>query len=257
MINLTLVQSNIIWEDIDANLKSISGMLGSIAEPTDIILLPELFTTGFTMRSRDLAEPMEGRTMAWMSEKAVELKFSIAGSIIVKEGGNYFNRLIWMEEGGSYQFYDKRHLFRMSGEEQHYSRGGDVLLVDFRGTRIMPLICYDLRFPVWSRNRHNYDILVYIANWPAPRKEVWETLLKARAIENLAYVIGINRIGKDGMGIEYSGDTMAFDARGRKIASMGTSEAGLRNLRLSTAELNDFREKFPAWKDADTFTMDT
>lgn len=256
MINLSLIQPDIIWEDIEANLESISELLKGIVEPSDIVLLPELFTTGFTMRSRELAEPMEGRTMKWMSEKAAELKCSIAGSIIISEGGNYFNRLIWMEEGGRYHCYDKRHLFRMSGEQQHYSRGGDALIVDFRGTRIMPLICYDLRFPVWSRNRHNYDILVYIANWPAPRKEVWETLLKARAIENLAYAIGINRVGKDGMGIEYSGDTMAFDARGRKIAYMGAGEAGLQNLRLSTEELHDFREKFPAWRDADPFTLD-
>jgi predicted amidohydrolase len=256
MINLTLIQPDIVWEDIEANLESLSGLMKGIVGPCDIVLLPELFTTGFTMRSRQLAEPMEGRTMEWMSGKAAELKCSIAGSIIITEDGHYFNRLIWMEEGGRYQCCDKRHLFRMSGEQQHYSRGGDVLVVDFRGTRIMPLICYDLRFPVWSRNRHHYDILVYIANWPAPRNEVWETLLKARAIENLAYVIGINRVGKDGMGIEYSGDTMAFDARGRKIASMGSGEAGLQNLRLSIGELHDFREKFPAWRDADPFSLD-
>ena len=255
MINITMIQPDIIWEDPEANLDAVSGMLKRIGRPTDIILLPELFTTGFTMRSKDLCEPMEGRTMEWMAAKAAEMKCSLAGSIIIREGEDHFNRLIWMEEGGHYHCYDKRHLFRMSGENRHYSKGSEALIVESRGFRIMPLICYDLRFPVWSRNRHNYDILIYIANWPAPREDVWRTLLRARAIENQAYVIGINRVGKDGMGIEYRGGTMAFDARGRKLAALEPAKAGLQTIRLSAGELHDFRKKFPVWRDSDPFTL--
>jgi omega-amidase len=255
MISIAMIQPDIVWESVEPNLRAFTRILRGIGEPVDVIFLPELFTTGFTMRSRELCEPMEGRTMEWMAAMSGELKSSIAGSIIIQEGDGYFNRLIWMQKDGKYRFYDKRHLFRMSGEDEHYTKGGQRVIVREGEFRFLPLICYDLRFPVWSRNRNDYDVLVYLANWPAPRKDVWSSLLKARAIENQAFVIGVNRVGKDGMGIEYSGDSLAFNAKGRRIASLGTERAGTRIVRLNLNDLNAFREKFPAWRDADLFTL--
>ena len=208
------------------------------------------------MRSRDLAEPMEGKTMSWMAAKAKQLHCNLAGSIIIGDRGKFFNRLIWMQQGSRYHYYDKRHLFRMSGENEHYAKGSGQVIIKVGEFRFRPLVCYDLRFPVWSRNRRDYDALVYIANWPAPRRDVWSTLLKARAIENQAYSIGVNRVGKDGMGIEYRGDTMAFDAKGTKIASLEPDKPGIQIIRLSLEDLNVFRDKFPAWRDADPFTLE-
>ena len=184
MLSIALVQPDIIWEDADANLDMYTGILDGIAEPVDVIFMPELFTTGFTMRSSDLAEPMEGKTMTWMASQAEQLKCDLVGSVIIGYQGDFFNRLIWMKQDNDYRYYDKRHLFRMSGEDEHFAQGGSPMTTQVRGVRFRPLICYDLRFPVWSRNRQDYDVLVYIANWPAPRRDVWKTLLKARAIEN-------------------------------------------------------------------------
>ncbi len=256
MIDIGLIQSDIVWEDVDTNLDALSGMLENLGSTADLILLPELFTTGFTMRSREFAEPMEGKTMAWMAGHAGRLNCPVAGSIIVTEGGRYYNRLIWMEPGGRYHLYDKRHLYRMSGENEHYSRGNGRLIVEAKGFRFRPLICYDLRFPVWSRNRQDYDVLVYIANWPEPRKDVWRTLLKARAIENQSYVMGLNRVGKDGMGIAYRGDSLVFDAKGNELVTLPLNKPFSEMVRLSREELLRFRERFPAWKDADSFCMD-
>ena len=252
---LTLIQPDIIWENPSANMEAYTRMFNSIENQVDVILLPELFSTGFTMQSQDLAEPMEGTTMKWMSAQASHLRCDLAGSLIIMENGNYYNRLIWMRQDGSYGYYDKRHLFRMSGENEHYSHGSKPLIVEVKGFRIKPLVCYDLRFPVWSRNRQDYDILIYLANWPAPRRDVWLALLKARAIENQAYLIGVNRVGKDGMGIEYHGDTMALDAKGQIIASIEPGKPGLQTINLSLEKLTAFRKKFPVWKDADLFTL--
>jgi omega-amidase len=252
---LTLIQPDIIWENPSANMEAYTRMFNSIENQVDVILLPELFSTGFTMQTRDLAEPMEGTTMKWMSAQASHLRCDLAGSLIIMENGNYYNRLIWMRQDGSYGYYDKRHLFRMSGENEYYSHGSKPLIVEVKGFRIKPLVCYDLRFPVWSRNRQDYDILIYHANWPAPRRDVWLALLKARAIENQTYLIGVNRVGKDGMGIEYHGDTMALDAKGQIIASIEPGRPGLQTINLSLEKLTAFRKKFPVWKDADLFTL--
>lgn len=252
---VTLIQPDIIWEDPSSNIEAYTRLLNTIESRVDAILLPELFTTGFTMRSRDLAETMEGTTMKWMSVQATRLRCDLAGSIIISENGNCFNRLIWMRKDGSYGYYDKRHLFRMSGEHEHYSQGSKPIIIEAKGFRIKPLVCYDLRFPVWSRNRQDYDILIYLANWPAPRRDVWLALLKARAIENQAYTIGVNRVGKDGMGIEYLGDTMALDAKGQILTSMEPGIPGLQTIHLSLEILSAFRKKFPVWKDADSFTL--
>lgn len=256
MIKITLVQHDISWEDPEANLESFTAILSGMEERPDLVLLPELFSTGFTMKSLELAEPMDGPAVKWMAGIALEYGISLAGSLIIAEGGKYYNRLIWMQADGRFHHYDKRHLFRMSGEEKHYSPGNRPLSVELNGFRFRPLICYDLRFPVWSRNRQDYDVLIYLANWPAPRRDVWNTLLKARALENQAFTIGVNRIGKDGMGILYSGETQAYDAKGKQLAYMGPGKAGTISLDLSLEELNAFRRKFPVWKDADAFRID-
>ncbi len=255
MISIGIVQQDIIWEDVEANLNSISGILENAGESLDLILLPELFTTGFTMRTGNLAEPMEGKTMTWMASNAGRFKCHIAGSIIIEEDGEYHNRMIWMQPDRNYRFYDKRHLFRMSGEHESYSAGREPLILDLKGFRFRPLICYDLRFPVWSRNRQDYDVLIYIANWPAARRDVWRTLLKARAIENQSYVIGVNRVGKDGTGIHYHGDTLVFDARGQVLVSLPPGKPMFQTVWLSLEDLQEFRAKFPAWQDADPFTL--
>lgn len=256
MLTIALIQPDIIWEDVDANLDSITRLLESIQEPVDVIFMPELFTTGFSMQSRNLAEPMGGKTMDWMAAKSDQLHCDLAGSIIIEDNGKFFNRMIWMQQGKLYHYYDKRHLFRMSGENEHYAQGRAPVIIEVRGFRFRPLVCYDLRFPVWSRNRQDYDVLVYIANWPASRKDVWMALLRARAIENQAYTIGVNRVGKDGMGIRYSGDTVVFDAKGNELASLEPDKPGIQIIRLSLEELNAFRSKFPAWRDADPFTLE-
>ena len=256
MIAVTLVQPDINWENVDANLARYVAIFESFHEPVDVVFLPELFSTGFTMRSRDLAEPMDGRTMEWMAEQAYKYKCNLAGSVIIRESGNFYNRLIWMRQDASYHYYDKRHLFRMSGEHEHYSPGEKPLVVELKGFRFRPLVCYDLRFPVWSRNQGDYDVLVYIANWPSQRREVWNTLLKARALENQAYTIGVNRVGQDGMGIEYNGETMAFDAKGNQLTCLEPGFKGFKTIQLSLERLNAFREKFPVWRDADPFRFD-
>ncbi len=256
MMNIALIQPDTIWEDVEANLRAFERLLKHIQDPVDVILLPELFTTGFTMRTRDLCEPMKGRTGEWLAEKAADMECSLAGSIIIEERGKYYNRLLWVRSDGGVEFYDKRHLFRMSGENDHYTRGNQRVIIRQGGCRFLTVICYDLRFPVWCRNRNDYDVLICLANWPALRKDVWASLLKARAIENQAFVVGVNRIGKDGMGIQYHGDSMVFNAKGQRMGFLGSGKHGCQVISLDVEEQNEFREKFPAWKDADDFTLD-
>lgn len=254
-LKLALIQPDIIWEDIDANLNALSKKLEGIGEEVDAVILPELFATGFTMRSRELAEGIDGKSISWMHKASDRYKCVIAGSLIIGHQDGYFNRFIWMEPGGRITTYDKRHLFSISGEDEHYTRGESNTITDINTFRIRPQVCYDLRFPVWSRNTGAYDLLLYVANWPAVRRDVWISLLKARAIENQAFVIGVNRVGRDGMGIEYSGDSLAYNAKGQIIASLPVSEEGTQVVHLSKQDLIDFRQKFPVWKDADGFEI--
>ncbi|KPL12222.1 MAG: hypothetical protein AMS23_04660 [Bacteroides sp. SM1_62] len=254
-LKLAIVQPDIIWEDIDANLHALSIKLEGIEADVDAVILPELFTTGFTMRSRELAEGMDGKSISWMQMTSDRYGCVIAGSLIIGHQDTYFNRFIWMEPGGRITMYDKRHLFSISGEDEHYSCGQSNTITEINTFRVRPLICYDLRFPVWSRNTGAYDLLLYVANWPAVRRDVWISLLKARAIENQAFVIGVNRVGRDGMGIEYSGDSLAYNAKGQIIASLPVREEGVKVVDLSLQELMEFRQKFPVWKDADEFEI--
>jgi len=254
-LKLALIQPDILWEDIDANLNALSRKLEGLVENVDVVLLPEMFATGFTMRSRDLAESMEGKSVSWMQMASDRYSCSIAGSLIIRHGESYFNRFIWMQPGGRMATYDKRHLFSISGEDEHYTRGDSNTVIEINTFRIMPQVCYDLRFPVWSRNTGTYDLLLYVANWPAVRRDVWISLLKARAIENQAFVIGINRVGRDGMGIDYAGDSLAYNAKGQIIASLPVGEEGIQVVHILMQELRDFRQKFPVWKDADGFEI--
>lgn len=251
-LNITLVQPGIIWEDPQVNLERYSEMLAPV-EQTDIIILPEMFTTGFSMQPEKLKENMDGPSVQWMKILAGEKDAAVVGSLIIEGNGNVFNRLVWVFHDGKTKIYDKRHLFTMGEENQHYSAGTEKLIVEYKGWRFCPLICYDLRFPVWSRNTEDYDVLIYVANWPAPRHDVWRTLLQARAIENQAYCFGVNRIGKDGSGLEYNGDSCMIDARGNARFLGGNEQ--IISFDISLDELKNFREKFPVLKDRDVFQM--
>lgn len=235
--------------------------IDEIGASADVILLPEMFDTGFTMHAAKLALPAGGSTLQWMKRQSQKSKALILGSTIVKEGGEFFNRLYWVEPSGRYDHYDKRHLFRMGGEHEIYTPGRERLIREWKGWRICPMICYDLRFPVWSRNRlmrdtamPEYDLLIFLANWPSSRTMVWDVLLKARALENQSYVIGVNRTGSDGEGIDYSGHSQLIDYKGTVVEDLG-EEAGTRIVIIDKSFLRAFREKFPAYLDADSFTF--
>ncbi len=252
-LTLTLVQDTIRWQAPDANREHFETLIAR-APASDLILLPEMFSTGFSMDSVQLAETMTGESIHWMTRMARESGAVVAGSLIIEEDGHYYNRLIWMRPDGSFAFYDKRHLFRMAEEHRHYKPGRERLLVNLNGWRICPLICYDLRFPVWSRNNSNFDLLLYVANWPEKRRQHWRKLLPARAIENLCYVAGLNRIGKDNNDITYSGDSVVISPQGEELLNAG-SEAGLFTVQLSHEKLISYRETFPAHLDADHFSL--
>jgi omega-amidase len=261
-ISLTLIQTPLYWEDPVANLAMLEEKLWQLQGEQEIILLPEMFTTGFTMNAASLAEPMGLTTFRWMKQQSERMSAIIAGSFIAKEDGQYYNRFLWMRPDGSYDLYDKRHLFRMAREEQVFTAGKQRLVVTHKGWRICPMVCYDLRFPIWSRNsylheseRMDYDILLYVANWPAPRKLAWESLLRGRAIENLCYCAGVNRIGKDGNNIRYDGMTMAIDPKGQTLVSFDDREE-VNKVVFSWKELSDYRLKFPAYLDADEFHLE-
>jgi len=262
-LNLALVQADTIWHDAAANRERLAGVMRAEAKDSDLIVLPETFTTGFSNEAVATAESMEGETAAWMKAQAQTLDAAITGSVQVRVGTQVFNRLLWAMPDGTLLHYDKRHLFRMAGEHNYYEAGGDRLLVDFRGWRICPLVCYDLRFPAYSRNRFgasreddlDYDLLLYVANWPAPRHEAWRTLLRARAIENLCFVAGVNRAGTDGNGIPHLGGSAVIDAKGVTMVECGE---GLEVARatISLESLREFRRRFPAHLDADRFELD-
>ncbi|MDQ6477788.1 amidohydrolase [Dyadobacter sp. LHD-138] len=250
-----LIQTELYWEDATANLSSLEEKIAGIDQPVDVVVLPEMFNTGFTMDTR-LAEPMNLTTTKWMKHIALQTNALIIGSFAVKENGLFFNRLMCVQPDGSFLYSDKRHLFRMGEEHQNYTSGNTRLLVKWKGWNIFPLVCYDLRFPVWSRNLASdpYDLLIYVANWPARRAHAWRTLLKARAIENLAYVVGVNRIGADANGVGHQGDSAALDFLGEPLFDLGNKETE-KIVYLSKPELQKYRQSFPAYLDADEFNL--
>jgi omega-amidase len=254
-LKITLIQTDISWHNKVANIERFNELIKHHGKGSDLIILPEMFTTGFTMKPMEYAENMDGPAVIQMSGWSDEINADIAGSMIIKEEDKFLNRLVWTKPGGKILFYDKRHLFRMAGEEKVYNSGNKNLTVELKGWKLRPFICYDLRFPVWSRNKNlEYDVAVYSANWPEKRSRHWKSLLRARAIENQCYVIGVNRIGIDGGGISYSGDSTVIDFEGNILFEKSHKEC-VYTIELSFAELQKYRDSFPAWKDADEFSI--
>jgi len=257
-LTLTLIQTNLHWEDKQANLAMFEEKINSIKEKTEIVVLPEMFSTGFSMNPEQLAETMDGTTIQWMKKISVQKKMILTGSVIIKDGDNFFNRLIWMLPNGEYGYYDKRHLFAYGDEDQHYTSGSKRLIASVKGWKINLLVCYDLRFPVWARQQAQeeleYDLLIYVANWPERRINAWKTLLQARAIENQCYVVGVNRTGNDGKNIYYSGESMVINALG-EILYHKAHEEDVFTITLQRDSLEEIRNKFPFWQSADAFTI--
>jgi len=254
ILNITLIQSNLFWEDINANLSHFDNLLSDVKE-TDIILLPEMFNTAFCLESNHLAETMGGETISWMKEVAKQKNCAITGTLMIKENGKVYNRLVWVLKNGAIHTYDKRHLFSLLKEERHIAKGVERLIVEMDGWKICPLICYDLRFPVFSRNNIDYDILIYLANWPIKRIDAWDTLLKARAIENQAYTIGVNRVGEDGNGIPFNGHNKVFDAFGKELLSATENKVEVLQINLSMGDLKLKRRQMNFLQDRDKFTL--
>ncbi len=292
-LTITILQQDLVWEDKAANLRRFEEKIEAVPEKMELVVLPEMFSTGFSMRPEVLAEPINGPTIAWMRGLAARKRIILTGSVIVNEGGNYYNRLIWMQPNGQYGVYDKRHRFAYAGEDQHYTAGNKRLITSVKGWRVMPLVCYDLRFPVWSRQTPSfqekdvhpeeapgvpaseamplapqeidgtptltaepeYDLLLYVANWPQRRSTAWKTLLQARAIENQTYVVGVNRIGNDGNNIYHSGDSMIIDPLGEILYHQADKE-DVFTITLEKETLKDVRQRFPFWRDADRFSIE-
>ncbi len=252
-----MIQSHIIWEDRDENLGYYGELLRRVSGRTDLAILPETFSTGFSMNVESLADTMDGTTIATIKGWAARYKMAVAGSFIVKEGGKYYNRAFLITPAGEGFYYDKRHLFRMADEDTYFTAGSARPVICYNGWNICLQVCYDLRFPVWSRNVNNeYDLLIYVANWPEARKKVWKTLLQARSMENCAFVCGVNRVGIDGKGFQYRGDSLLYSPKGKKLADAGKREEITRTCTIDKNDLIELRAKFPAWKDADTFTIE-
>lgn len=254
MQNLTiaLIQQEIVPNDPQYNLDVFANSMKNL-QGVDLVILPEVFTTGFCSNARNYAESVDGRAYQWMAQQAQKLNAVITGSLVVKVGDMHFNRLVWMRPDGSYVHYDKRHLFRMAGEHERYASGNERVLVELKGWRILPLICYDLRFPVWSRNRNDYDLALYVANWPSARSLHWNRLLQARAIENLSYVAGVNRVGMDEKHQHYSGDSSVFSSTGEVVFT--SQESGAFVVELYAEKLQEHRNNFPAHMDSDEFEI--
>lgn len=253
-LELALIQTSLAWHDPAANREHLQTLLEQ-ARGADLVILPEMFTTGFSMESAALAEPEDGPSSTWLREQAQRLDTVICGSLIIQaDDGSYRNRLLWARADGSLAHYDKRHLFRMAGEHKHFQAGDEQVVLELKGWRVRPLVCYDLRFPVWSRDAGGTDLLLYTANWPAARRQHWNRLLPARAIENLCYVAAVNRIGEDGKGHGYTGDSQVLDFQGEPLLQANAADGVFRQ-RLAAEPLAAYRERFPAHLDADAFTM--
>lgn len=258
-LSITTIQTNLIWEDKAANLYALEQKINSIQDPTEIVVLPEMFSTGFSMQPSLFVETMEGETLNWMKKVSTQNKIILTGSIIIEEEGKYYNRLIWMLPNGEYGYYDKRHLFAFGQEDKFYNAGNKRLIAQVKGFKINLQVCYDLRFPVWARQQNKsggmeYDVLIYIANWPEKRSHAWKTLLCARAIENQCYVVGVNRVGTDGNNIYHSGNSLVIDPSGQVLYHMPDDE-DVNTVTISKDYLNEVREKFPFWKDGDGFSL--
>lgn len=258
-LTIAMVQTMLYWKDKVANLAMLEEKIWGIDQSVDLIVLPEMFPTGFSMDAKELAEPMNLNVTKWMKQMAAQTGAVITGSLIIQEKGDFFNRLLWVNPDGKIEHYDKRHLFRMAGEDAVFSEGKTLPIFELKGWKICPQICYDLRFPVWSRNKLTadglaYDLIFYIASWPDARVGAWDALLPARAIENLSYSIGVNRIESDGNGIAYCGHSAAYDFKGNQLQFLENKDC-IGYVTLEAEELEFYRTKFPAWMDSDDFLI--
>ncbi|WP_031570437.1 amidohydrolase [Rheinheimera texasensis] len=253
-LDVAIIQTELVWQDAAANRELLQPLLWQ-ASGADLIILPETFNSGFSMQSQHIAETMQGATVQWLQQQAHQLGAVICGSMAVATDAGIYNRLLWVQPEGKIAYYDKRHLFRMAGEDLHYQPGQRRVIVEYKGFRLLLQVCYDLRFPVFSRNQNDYDAILYVANWPAARSRIWSTLLQARAIENQAYVLGCNRVGVDGNGHGYSGDSVILNYLGEPLAELPPGEAGVLRHRLDLPALQQFRRQFPAALDADAFSL--
>ena len=255
-IKIALIQANLVWENPVQNRLNFSKKIEDIAHDTDLIILPEMFTSGFTMNASNIAETMEGDTVNWMRDIASTKNVALVGSLIILEANHYFNRLLFVHPNGQIDIYDKRHTFTLAGEDKIYKAGKDKRIVEYKGWRICPLICYDLRFPVWARNVEDYDLLLYVANWPKPRIAAWDALLKARAIENMCYCVGVNRVGLDASNYEYTGSSAVYDVLGNKISNIAINKEQIEEVTLQKSILKKYREKLQFLNDRDHFSLE-
>ncbi|MDP5157905.1 MAG: amidohydrolase [Flaviramulus sp.] len=254
-LKIALIQSDLVWENPEQNIQNFTKKIESISNKVDVIVLPEMFTSGFTMNASVVAETLYGDSVNWMKAIAKKTNSAIVGSLVIREGEHYFNRLLFVEASGYISNYDKRHTFTLAGEDKIYKAGTEKVIINYKGWKICPLICYDLRFPVWARNVADYDVLLYVANWPKTRISAWDTLLKARAIENMCYCIGVNRVGKDGVNYEYSGNSAAIDVLGNEITSIKPNKEQIEIVTLEKRHVDVYRNKLKFLDDRDNFTI--
>ena len=255
LLNVTIIQADLVWENAIQNRLNFEGKILALKQPTDLIVLPEMFTTGFAMQPEHLAEKIDGKTVSWMLKIAKEKNSAICGSIIITENEHYYNRFLFVTPSGEIHQYNKRHLFSLAGEHERYQNDNKQVIIEYKGWRICPLVCYDLRFPVWSRNSLNYDVLIYVANWPKLRVSAWNTLLKARSIENMSYVVGVNRVGTDANGHEYTGNSILLDELGNEMTPLAENTEAILSTTLSKEKLVASRNKFNFLSDQDEFEM--
>ncbi|RED50622.1 amidohydrolase [Seonamhaeicola aphaedonensis] len=254
-LKVTLIQSDLIWENPKQNRINFEKRIASISENVDLIVLPEMFTTGFTMNAESVAETMQGETIKWMKQMAFNYDTAIVGSIVISENQKFYNRLLFTYPSGEVNYYDKRHTFTLAGEDMVYASGNERVIIDYKGWKICPLVCYDLRFPVWARNTDNYDVLLYVANWPKPRVLAWEALLKARAIENMSYCVGVNRVGVDGLNIEYSGHSAVYNVLGQEMSAIKQNKEQAETVILQKQHIKKYRSTLKFLDDRDEFTL--
>ena len=254
-VRVAIIQTNLVWESPEENRRLLGAKINTISTEVDLVVLPEMFTSGFTMNPAAVAESMEGKTIAWLKDIAKTKQIAILGSLVILENNNFYNRMVCVEPSGTITTYDKRHTFTLAGEHKVYTAGTEKVMFNYKGWKICPLVCYDLRFPVWARNVEDYDLLIYVANWPKIRIEAWDVLLKARAIENMTYCIGVNRVGLDGNNFEYSGHSAAYDVLGNRIDTLSKSEDAIAVVTLEKAAIKKYREKLNFLNDRDEFNL--
>lgn len=254
-LKVACIQIDLVWEDAKANRKNFKEKFEELPQDIDLIVLPEMFTTGFTMNAETVAETMDGKTIEWMKKHAQKLEAAIMGSLIIKENDQYFNRMVFVFPDGFLTTYDKRHTFSLAGEDKVFTAGNEKVIIAYKGWKLCPLICYDLRFPVWSRNTAEYDVVIYVANWPKPRITAWDALLKARAIENMSYAIGVNRVGLDKNQNEYCGHSAIYDVLGNNMNTIRPSREQLEVVTLEKKHITYYRDKLKFLNDKDSFTI--